>query len=218
MANKYRNVPARSLSIEELKSGIKAMSKTANQRLLRLERAGIDQSSPAYQYVKRSAETGKMKEYVTVNKKGQTRFATKSLSEKELRSEYESLQGFLATKTSKVSKAKKIIKKSQEQLIKISGSNLKAEDIGALWSEPLIEKYFKMYGYTEFNRITNAVENLGLSPSDISKALQAAGFNDDSTDDTKPSLKKIEDTFKKWKELSSQDQANHLTLSLPEDL
>lgn len=218
MANKYINVSARSLSVEELKSGIKAMSKTANQRLLRLERAGINESSTAYQYVKTSAETGKMKEYVSVNKKGQVRFATKSLSKKELRSEFESLQGFLATKTSKVIEAKKIIKKSQEKIAEISNSNLSAENIGDLWSEPLIEKYFKMYGYTEFNRITNSVENMGLSPSDIAKSLQAAGFNDDSTDDTKPPLQDIEKSFRKWKELNSQDQANHPTLSLPEDL
>lgn len=217
MANKYINASARSLSREELIRGVKTLSKTANQRLLRLERAGIDQSSQAYLYVQRSVEKGE--KYASVNKKGQVRFVTQSsMSDKELRTEFEKLQGFLGTKTSRVAEAKKIIKKSQEEIAKISGSNLKAEDIGSLWSEPLIEKYFKMYGYTEFNRITNAVENLGLSPSEISKALEAAGFNEDSTDDTKPSLKEIEEKFKKWKELQSQEQSEYPTLSLPDEV
>ncbi len=217
MANKYINSSARNLSREELIRGIKSLSKTANQRLLRLERAGIDQSSPAYLYVQRSTEKGE--KYASINKKGQVRFVTQSsMSDKELRTEFEKLQGFLATKTSRVAQAKKIIEKSQEEIAKISDSNLQAEDIGSLWSEPLIEKYFNMYSYTEFNRITNAVENLGLSPSEISKALEAAGFNEDSTDDTKPSLKEIEEKFKKWKELQSQEQSNNPTLSLPDEV
>lgn len=216
MANKYINASARNLSREELLKGVKSLSKTANQRLLRLERAGIDQSSPSYLYVQRSIEKGE--KYASINKKGKVRFVTQStMSDKELRTEFEKLQGFLGTKTSRVAEAKKIIEKSQEEIAKISDSNLQAKDIGDLWSEPLIEKYFNMYGYTEFNRITNAVENLGLSPSEISKALEAAGFNEDSTDDTKPSLKEIEEKFRKWKELQSQEQDNP-TLSLPDEV
>ena len=215
MANKYLNSSARNMTREELLKGIKSLSKTANQRMLRLERAGIDQSSPAYLYVQRSVEKGE--KYAAINKKGQARFVTQSsMSDKELRTEFEKLQGFLETKTSKVAEAKNIIKKSQEQIARISGSNLSAKDIGDLWSEPLIRKYYDMYGYTEFHRITSAYENMGLSPAEIADALRAAGFNEDSTDDTKPSLKDIEDSFIKWKELSKNQ--SYPTLTLPEEL
>lgn len=224
MANKYTNVSARDLSKEELLAGIKSMSKTANQRLLSLERAGINESSPAYQYVKDSIEKGTMKGYAHVNAKGQVRFGTvKEPKEgdykKLLKVEYEKLQNFLETKTSQVGKAKKFIEESQKQIAKISDSELKPADIGSLWSEPLIEKYFKMYGYTEFNRITNAVENLKLTKSDITNALKYAGFNEESTDDNKPALKDIEKTFKNWKELKEKEsEQDNPTLTLPEEL
>lgn len=216
---------ARRLSTEELQKGIKSMSKVANQRLLRLERAGLAESSNAYQYLKKEIEKGTIKDYAKVNKSGNVRFSLgkkqgQGQSYKEyknmLKAEYEKLQGFLETKTSSVAQTKKFIETGRKQMAKNAGSNLSTKEIGELWNEALIRKFYESYGYTEFNRITRQAEYYNLSPQEITKALEVAGFNENSTDETKPSLQQIENAFKKWKDLKTDDNNDQLTL--PEDL
>lgn len=214
----------RKLSTEELQKGIRSMAKVANQRLLRLERAGIAESSNAYQYLKKEIEKGTIKGYVNVNKSGNVRFSLgkkqgqdQSAAEynKMLKAEYEKLQGFLETKTSRVAQTKKFIETGRKQIAKNAGSNLSTKEIAELWNEALIRKFYESYGYTEFNRITRQAEYYNLSPQEIAKALELAGLNENSTDETKPSLQQIENAFKKWKDLKT-DNTDQLTL--PEDL
>lgn len=215
----------RKLSTDELQKGIKSMAKVANQRLLRLERAGLSESSNAYQYLQKEIEKGTIKDYAKVNKSGNVRF---SLGKKQgqgqsaeeyknmLKAEYEKLQGFLETKTSSVAKTKKFIETGRKQMAINAGSNLSAKEIGELWNEALIRKFYESYGYSEFNRITRQAEYYNLSPQEIAKALEVSGLNENSTDETKPSLQQIEKEFKKWKALKTDDNTDQLTL--PEDL
>lgn len=214
----YVNLRARKLSQEELKSGVKAMAKVANQRLLQLEKASISESSPAYQYIQKEIEKGNIKEFAKVNKAGNVRFSVeKKLDKAQLQAEYEKLQGFLKTKTSKVAQAKNFIETGRKQMKINTDTGLSTKEIGEIWNEALIRNFYKSYGYSEFNRITKQAENFNLSPEDISKALEYAGFNSNSTDETKPSLQEIEKAFKEWKDLQ-KDEEREEKLTLPEEL
>lgn len=222
--NRYIDTPARKLSTEELQKAVRSMAKVANQRLLRLERAGLSESSNAYQYVQKEIEKGTIKDYAKVNKEGNVRFSlekkqgkTQSTEDynKKLKAEYEKLQGFLKAKTSNVAPTKKFLETAREQVKKNADTNLTTKQIGDLYNEALIKKFYKMYGYSEFNRITKQAEYNELSPEEISAALKDAGLDEDSTDETAPSLQKIEDTFKKWKDLKDNNNEN---LKLPEEL
>lgn len=215
----------RKLSTVELQKGIKSMAKVANQRLLRLEREGLSESSNAYLYLQKEIEKGTIKDYAKVNKSGNVRFSlgkkqgkgqSNAEYNKMLKAEYEKLQGFLETKTSRVALTNKFIETGRKQMAKNAGSNLSTKEIGELWNEALIRKFYESYGYTEFNRITRQAEYYNLSPLEIAKALELAGLNEDSTDENLPSLQQIENTFKKWKELKTDDNTDQLTL--PEDL
>lgn len=222
--NRYIDTPARKLSTEDLQKGIRSMAKAANQRLLRLERAGLAESSNAYQYVQKEIEKGTIKDYAKVNKEGNVRFSlekkqgkTQSTEDynKQLKAEYEKLQGFLKAKTSNVAPTKKFLETAREQVKKNADTDLTTKQIGDLYNEALIKKFYKMYGYTEFNRITKQAEYNELSPEEISAALKDAGLDEDSTDETAPSIQKIEETFKKWKDLKANNNEN---LTLPEEL
>lgn len=223
--NRYIDKSARKLSTEELQKGIRSMAKAANQRLLRLERAGLSESSNAYLYVKKEIEKGTIKEYAKVNKEGNVRFSlekkqgkTQSTEDynKQLKAEYEKLQGFLKAKTSNVAPTNKFIENARAQMAKNAGSFLSTKEIAELWNEALIRKFYNMYGYTEFNRITRQAEYYNLSPEEISAALKDAGLDENSTDDTAPSLEAIEKSFKKWHDLPKDD--NNEMLILQEEL
>ena len=222
--NRYIDTPARKLSTEDLQKGVRSMAKAANQRLLRLERAGLSESSNAYQYVQKEIEKGTIKEYANVNKEGNVRFSlgknqgkTQSPEDynKQLKAEYEKLQGFLKAKTSNVAPTKKFLEMARKQVKKNADTGLTTKQIGDLYNEVLIKKFYNMYGYTEFNRITKKAEYNELSPEEISAALKDAGLDEDSTDETAPSLQKIEESFKKWKDLKANNNGN---LTLPEEL
>lgn len=223
--NRYIDTPARKLSTEELQKGVRSMAKAANQRLLRLERSGLDKSSNAYQYVQKEIEKGTIKEYAKVNKEGNVRFSlekkqgkTQSTEDynKQLKAEYEKLQGFLKAKTSNVAPTKQFLERARSQMAKNAGSLLSTKEIAELWNEALIRKFYNMYGYTEFNRITRQAEYYNLSPAEISAALKYAGLDENSTDETLPSLESIEKSFKKWHNLSNKENDDYLIL--PEEL
>lgn len=210
--NKYLNMDFVTAKNTELRTAIKALAKTANQRLRQIESSGKTEQSLAYKWVERQfndwLESDKTKNtFMSVTSNGELKFNTSvaKMERGKMQQELVRLRDFLTAKTSTVSGTKETVSKAYESFMDNTGVALSEEDFDALWDEPLVQRFFDMYGYSEFHRLTEAVEDYSISPTQVTAILKKAGITENPADTMEKPLKSVMREFEIFKKLRDND-------------
>ena len=137
-----------SMNKKELQLAVQTLSKTANQRLRSLEKAGMTRSSNAYRAVERFYWD--MERFMDKTSKGEIKFktTTRGRSVNELKEEVGELREFLfKSKTSTVSDVNKKYKQAYETWQKNNPDiKMSQDEFGDMWIQSNMKKLVTMYG------------------------------------------------------------------------
>lgn len=137
-----------SMNKKELQLAVQTLSKTANQRLRSLEKAGMTRSSNAYRAVERFYWD--MERFMDKTSKGEIKFktTTRGRSVNELKEEVGELREFLfKSKTSTVSDVNRKYKQAYETWQKNNPDiKMSQDEFGDMWIQSNMKKLVSMYG------------------------------------------------------------------------
>ncbi len=162
---------------EELKFAVGVLSKTANQRLRQIEKAGLTRASNAYRYIEGRAYDEEP--YMDKTKNGEMKFRTnyRDTTLNSLREQMGELQEFLfKSKTSTVSGVKNKYLKGYETAKQNNPDlfgNMTFDEFGDLWNTFNMKQIIKMYGSDIAVKFINEAESQGLSQDDINEIMSS---------------------------------------------
>lgn len=162
---------------EELKFAVGVLSKTANQRLRQIEKAGLTRASNAYRYIEGRAYDEEP--YMDKTKNGEMKFRTnyRDTTLNSLREQMGELQEFLfKSKTSTVSGVKNKYLKGYETAKKNNPElfgKMSFDEFGDLWNTFNMKQIIKMYGSDIAVKFINEAESQGLSQDDINEIMSS---------------------------------------------
>ncbi len=155
--------------IESLRAETRRLAKAANQRMVRLEKAG-QRTSPAYQRARDDLETDfglprqRYKEF------------TKNLSREELIQEYRSIRAFMTAKSSTVAGYQKIVNERYKRFIGSTGSDISEADYVTAWQMISENEKAKEFSYRSQFAMIETASNSWNALSEDEK--QQRSFND----------------------------------------
>ena len=162
----------RTLSTERLKAFVQSHGKVANQRLVALEKAGLE-TYPAYQYISSRLAPDK----TSLSKSGHLKLniGVRGKSRNELLEIATIIDNFEKAKTSTVSgirKTNKIVKKKTEQKI---GVHFTEEQFGKFWSSMAVVSFKSKFGS---GQVVNMVKKYGIDEAlDIIEESELRGID-----------------------------------------
>lgn len=133
---------------KELQLAVQTLSKTANQRLRSLEKAGMTRSSNAYRWAEKSFTDNERFMDETQNGEMKFKTTTRGRSVNELREEVAELRDFLfKSKTSTVSDVNRRYKQAYETWKSNNPDvNMSQDAFGEMWTMNNMKKLVQMYG------------------------------------------------------------------------
>lgn len=175
ITNRYEDF--NNYNYEQLKFAVGVLSKTANQRLRQIERAGLTGASNAHRYIEGRAYDEES--YMDKTKKGEMKFRTnyRDTTLNSLREQMGELQAFLfKSKTSTVSGVKNKYLKGYESAKQNNPElfgNMSFDEFGDLWNTFNMKQIIKMYGSDIAVKFINEAESQGLSQDDINEIMSS---------------------------------------------
>ena len=162
----------RSLSTERLKAFVQSHGKVLNQRLVAIEKAGLE-TYPAYQYISSRLSSDK----TSLSKSGHLKLniGVRGKSRNELLEIATIIDNFENAKTSTISgirKTNKIIKKKTEQKI---GVHFTEEQFGKFWSSLAVDSFKSKFGS---GQVVNLLKKYGIDDAlDIIEVSDLKGID-----------------------------------------
>ena len=162
----------RTLSIERLKAFVQSHGKVANQRLVELEKAGLE-TYPAYQYISSRISSDK----ISISKSGHLKLniGVRGKSRNELLEIATIIQNFEKAKSSTIRGIRKInetIKQSTEQKI---GVHFTEEQFGRFWSTKAVDSFKGKFGS---GQVVKLLKKYGINEAlDIIEESDLRGFD-----------------------------------------
>ena len=162
----------RTLSTERLKAFVQSHGKVVNQRLVAIEKAGLE-TYPAYQYISSRLESDK----TSLSKSGHLKLniGVRGKSRNELLEIATIIDNFEKAKTSTISgirKTNKIVKKKTEQKI---GVHFTEEQFGKFWSSLAVGSFKNRFGS---GQVVNMVKRYGINEAlDIIEESELRGID-----------------------------------------
>lgn len=168
-------------SVKQAEAAIRKYAKTANQRLRRIEHAGLTNASSAYRYIE--AKAFDSSRWLDLTKAGEIKFkaTTKGRSLQEMKEELSQLYTFLyESKTSTVGGTKTRYEKQfetfREHWKSETGNypDISFDDFGYMWQLTGVQRVIEIYGSKEVIRLVQKAKADGLSWQEIDQVFEDA--------------------------------------------
>lgn len=173
ITNRYEDF--NNYNLKQIKFAVSVLSKTANQRLRQIEKAGLTGASNAYRYIEGRAYDDEP--YMDKTNNGEMKFRTnyRGTTLNSLREQMSELQEFLfKSKTSTVTGVKNKYLKGYETAKKNNPElfgKMSFDEFGGLWNTFNMKQIDKMYGSDISIKFINEAESQGLSQDDINEII-----------------------------------------------
>lgn len=140
----------RTLSTERLKAFVQSHGKVANQRLVALEKAGLE-TYPAYQYISSRLSQDK----TSLSKSGHLKLniGIRNKSRNELLEMATIIDNFEKAKTSTVSGIRKINEKVKSKTEQKTGLQFTDEQFGKIWTMTAAQSFISKFGSKQFIKL-----------------------------------------------------------------
>ena len=140
----------RTLSTERLKAFVKSHGKVANQRLVALEKAGLE-TYPAYQYISSRLSSDK----TSLSKSGHLKLniGVRGKSRNELLEIATIIDNFEKAKTSTIGGIRKIYEKMKSKTEEKTGVQFTNEQFGRIWTNVAVESFISKFGSKQFVKL-----------------------------------------------------------------
>ena len=164
-----------SMNKKQLQLAVQTLSKTANQRLRSLEKAGMKKSSNAYKWAEKSAFDNLRFMDRTKNDEIKFKTTTRGRDVNELREEVAELRDFLfKSKTSTVSDVNKRYRQIYETWKKNNpDSDMTQDTFGEMWTMSNMKQLVQMYGSDiAISILTNRDEYKNLDMKDVNDFVE----------------------------------------------
>ena len=144
----------RTLSTERLKAFVRSHGKVINQRLVALEKAGME-TYPAYQYISSRLSD----DMTTLSRSGhlKLKIEVRGKSRNELLEIATIIQNFEKAKTSTVSGIRKVNKTIKLKTEQKTGVQFAEEQFGRIWTNATVESFISKFGSKQFVKLLKRV-------------------------------------------------------------
>ena len=162
----------RTLSIERLKAFVQSHGKVVNQRLVALEKAGLE-TYPAYQYISSRLSQDK----TSLSKSGHLKLniGIRNKSRNELLEMATIIDNFEKAKTSTVSGIRKINEKVKSKTEQKTGLQFTDEQFGRFWSTKAVDSFKGKFGS---GQVVKLLKKYGINEAmDIIEESDLRGFD-----------------------------------------
>lgn len=140
----------RTLSTERLKAFVQSHGKVVNQRLVALEKAGLE-TYPAYQYIASRLSD----DMTTLSRSGhlKLKIGVRGKARNELLELATIIQNFEKAKTSTVSGIRKVNKTIRQRTEQKTGVKFTEEQFGKIWTHVAVESFISKFGSKQFIKL-----------------------------------------------------------------